>query len=122
MPESGLLLVFSRLKEGSDISSVDFQRWYDEVHLPDVLATSGIKEGYRYNNVLPNAGWQFLALYPVSDVAFLGTPEFDAIPSHGKHVFKGSATDHAEFELRFYELIQIFEPRDIKVFGLLPAV
>lgn len=118
MTRPGLLLVYSRLKKDSSITSETFQEWYDKVHLPDVLASSGINEGYRYNQVYPDAEWQFMAVYPVEDASFLGSDEFNAIPTHGKEFFSGGCRDHADFEARFYDLIQVFEPRQSKIFGM----
>jgi len=44
----------------------EFNQWYDNVHLPDVLATPGILRATRYENGNPGEGQgKFLALYEV---------------------------------------------------------
>lgn len=90
-------------------------QWYEKVHIPDVLATSGIAIAYRYTNVDPDASHQFLAIYPVQDVEFFKTDEFTNIPSKSKKFFGDhGAQDFADFELRTYEHLQLFETEKTK--------
>jgi hypothetical protein len=66
MPK-GLLLVFSNAKDAADSDA--FSRWYDEVHIPDVLKIDGFVAATRYQidesmrEVSPLA--PFLAVYEV---------------------------------------------------------
>ncbi|OAG42619.1 hypothetical protein AYO21_03204 [Fonsecaea monophora] len=120
MPQPGLAVAFARPKKGTDHPLSKLHQWYEEVHIPDILATSGINDAYRYENVDPNSEWPLLALYPVADVDFFSTQEFNSIPPLGKHVFPGPITDHIEFQVRQYRLTQVYEPRDIRVFAPVP--
>jgi hypothetical protein len=44
----------------------EFNRWYDEIHLPDVLETPGLVRATRYENTAPAEGQaKFLALYEI---------------------------------------------------------
>ena len=44
----------------------EFNRWYDETHLPDVLETPGILRATRYENISAGEGQgKFLALYEI---------------------------------------------------------
>jgi hypothetical protein len=45
MADAAMFLVFSNAHDGQD---EEFGRWYDERHLPDVLAVPGIRNGRRY--------------------------------------------------------------------------
>ncbi len=44
----------------------EFNKWYDEVHLPDILETSGFVRASRYENTNPDdAHGKFLAVYEI---------------------------------------------------------
>ena len=44
----------------------DFNRWYDTVHVPDVLKTPGALRATRFKNDEPQEGhWKYLAIYEV---------------------------------------------------------
>ena len=43
---NGLLLVFSNATDGRD---EEFNTWYDEVHVPEVLAVDGVVGAQRYD-------------------------------------------------------------------------
>jgi hypothetical protein len=44
----------------------EFNEWYNQVHLPDVLETPGIVRALRYENIAPAEGQgKYLAVYEV---------------------------------------------------------
>ncbi|GKZ67390.1 hypothetical protein AnigIFM50267_001778 [Aspergillus niger] len=104
---SGLLYAASRINPPSKISADVFNAWYDGVHVPDVLKTSGINTAVRYETaVVPqdSSPWAFLALYPVPDIEFLNTEEFASIPATSD-ALPGpthSCMDIAQFDIRRY--------------------
>lgn len=53
-----------------------FDKWYD-LHIAELAAVDGGPPvGYRYQNVdRVHQKWQFLAIYPLKDVAFTRTPD-----------------------------------------------
>ncbi len=68
----------------------DWNRWYDEVHLPDALACPGVISGRRYKSAgalsLTDHGTRnvsdtvsYAAVYEVSRPETLETPEFKAM-------------------------------------------
>jgi len=69
MAELGKLVVFSNAVNGRE---QEFNRWYSEVHIPDVLrAAPEIKSATRYSLstiAMPEgqSGWQFMTVYAVS--------------------------------------------------------
>ena len=46
----GILFVRSRIAQSAKdiLDEQTFLKWYDEEHVPEVVATSGIKSGFRY--------------------------------------------------------------------------
>lgn len=115
MARPGILFVKSSIIDKDKMPPARWVQWYEEVHIPDVLSTSGIDTAYRYTNIDPSGSHHFLAMYPVSNVEFLQTDEFKNIPSNSKEFFGDlGARDFANFELRTYELLQIFEPENTK--------
>lgn len=61
-PVTGLLVVGSNCKAPERVK--EFNDWYTNVHLPDILATGLFHTGYRYQNIDPQPGqFRYLALY-----------------------------------------------------------
>jgi hypothetical protein len=62
-----LLLVFSNCADPS--KEDEFNEWYTNVHVPDVLQTPGAVSAQRYRNVRPGKGTRalpkYLALYEI---------------------------------------------------------
>jgi hypothetical protein len=85
------------------------------------LPALGILSAYRYN-IDPAADRPYFALYPVPDINFLGSKEFDKIPVTDDY-FPGSRNcfDFADFDSRFYEFVHSFEKRVVSAGKLLPA-
>jgi len=60
--------LFLALADCSDPSREDeFNKWYDEFHVPDVLSTPGVIQGARYVNTDPegNKRPKYLAVYEI---------------------------------------------------------
>ena len=64
MPE-GILYVESR--PASPEQAADFHRWYDEVHIPEILALDGFVSARRLGSLGDDGS--FVAVYEVVDVA-----------------------------------------------------
>jgi len=114
MPQQGLLWVNSKVTKPEAISNEKFVEWYDGEHIGDVLKTSGIKTAYRYKSIDPAADRPYLALYPVRDVDFLGSPEMGTIPMTSEKYFPGpshNCKDVGSFNTRFYEFIHANEKK-----------
>ncbi|GAC1656166.1 MAG: hypothetical protein NVS9B1_10880 [Candidatus Dormibacteraceae bacterium] len=45
----------------------EFNRWYDEEHLPQVLQFNGAVSGRRYRALQDDDGWQYMAVYEFRD-------------------------------------------------------
>lgn len=106
-PTPGILYVNSKITSEALTPEI-FRDWYEGVHIPDILATSGVNSGFRYQSTTPElAERPFLALYPVEDIQWLYSSEFksislhsDLLPNDSKAIF-----DVADFDSRYYELI-----------------
>ena len=63
---TGVLVVTSNCKDPGQED--EFNRWYDQVHIPDVLGTGHFYTASRFRNVNPDAGAaKFLAVYETAD-------------------------------------------------------
>ena len=58
----GILLVHSRPADGE---ADEYHRWYDEVHIPEILAVSGFASARRLEAA---DGESFLVIYELDDV------------------------------------------------------
>lgn len=63
-----------------------FLRWYDDDHIPEIIATSGIKNAFRCLHVdktsplgTPECPRPYLAFYPMPEMAFTQGDEFKRI-------------------------------------------
>jgi hypothetical protein len=115
MPTPGILWVSSKIANPSLLPDT-FRKWYDEVHVPHILETSGMKTAFRYEAIDSNAERPFFAYYPVKDIAFLASDEFykipltsDLLPGPSHSVFAS-----ADFDMRYYEWVQTYEPEGTK--------
>ncbi|KAL2811258.1 hypothetical protein BJX63DRAFT_433549 [Aspergillus granulosus] len=110
----GLLYVGSRTKPSTDISNETYNKWYDDIHVPDVLETSGVQTAVRYiaaPGKSDDLNWPFLAVYPISNLHYLTTEEFANIPSTDR-LLPGpshSCLDCAEFDQRHYATVGKFQ-------------
>jgi len=110
-PTPGLLWVNSRITTPETLSDADFNTWYNSVHIPDVVATSMVNSAARYKSIDPASKNPYLALYPVSDVTWLGGDEFHSIPVTSDY-FPGpshACFEFAQFDTRYYEFVHGYE-------------
>ncbi|EOD47858.1 Alpha beta hydrolase fold protein [Neofusicoccum parvum] len=111
MPTPGLLYVGASIK-GHALDEATFDKWYNEVHIPDVLSLpNGPPAAFRYKNANPSAPFPFLALYVLPDVDFVTSEELanaewrlDGLPADRTHL-----EEACDFDRRQYEKIQTFE-------------
>ena len=57
----------------SDGAEEEFNRWYNEKHLPEVLACPGFKSASRYE--CTNGQPRYIAMYVLEDESALSTPQ-----------------------------------------------
>lgn len=118
-PKPGIILVRSRISSLS-LTPETFRKWYEDVHIPDVLATNKVKAALRYHTIhhprqaddeddLP----PYLAVYHLDDMnwlheddcAFWKLPLVVHLPPDGVV----SIFDVAEFDMTFYTTVSCID-------------
>jgi len=106
----GLIVAKSRIRRPQELADEQFQKWYNEVHVPDALATGGITHAARLEAVDPEETMPNLALYKIKTLGFISSPELKNIPmTHEMLPQGGNVHDYVEFDTRLYELVQVYE-------------
>lgn len=110
-----LLYVNSKIIAPDQLSPDLFTQWYNDVHIPDIFVTSGIKEAYRYYTTSSEPSSierPYLALYPIIFEGFLQSEEFYSIPVKSS-ILPGpnhEIFDVADFDARYYRTTSDFQP------------
>ncbi|KAK3987302.1 hypothetical protein QBC44DRAFT_331827 [Cladorrhinum sp. PSN332] len=110
-PRPGIIIVRSGIIS-DDLTVETFSKWYEEIHIPDVLATAGVKAAARYQQstsaqpgTLP-----YLAVYNLDDLNWLHQDacEFWKIPLHSNVLPNDKQTvfTWAKFETEFYAKVE----------------
>lgn len=83
----------------------EFDRWYDEVHLPEVLALDGFRAARRFRladvQMQPEQAHGWLALYVIDDDVERVLANLRAA-THLQHT---DALDHASIEVSVFEAL-----------------
>jgi hypothetical protein len=107
----GVLKVQSKIVKKDMLDQETYMKWYDEDHIPEILATSGVNSAWRFINNDPDAEEPFLAFYPVDDLAFLQSDEFKGITVDSKLLPENTVIyDLADFNVRYDALTQVYDP------------
>lgn len=72
-----------------------FHRWYDETHLPDILACPGWLSARRYRCL--EGGPRWVAVYEIAGPEAYETPQFHAIKGFGP--FEGRVSNFRRLRL-----------------------
>ena len=102
MTERGVLLVFTNAMEGRE---AEFDQWYDDVHVPDVLAVPGVVAAQRYRvTEIDQPEVAGLPSPPPPAHRFLAVYELDRDPSEVMADFVARVTDGS---MRLYEALDM---------------
>lgn len=109
----GLLFVNSKIIRPDLIGEEAFFKWYDEDHIAEILATSGIQSAFRFLDAnIGSVERPYLAMYPMRDIGFTKTEEFRNINVSSDMLPNGGPIyDLADFDVRYYKLVQVFDPK-----------
>lgn len=113
----GILWINSKVVKPDELSDELFQTWYEQVHIPDLIAArpGGIIASWRYRCFDPERSAPYLALYSVPDLGFLTSPEFKAVPMvHDMLPGGGPIHRFASFDARYYKQVQVYETENSK--------
>lgn len=114
MATPGLLFAFSKPKAG--LSEKDYNEWYSNHHIQDVVKCGLADLAIRYKNINPEAKWPYLAIYRLPDLAKLQDQSvMGAIPSKHDLLGEKAWTDVMDADIRPFIRTQTFEgqiPKD----------
>jgi len=116
MSEPGLVFAQSRIYQPDLLSADLFDKWYDEVHIRDILKTGAIKTGIRWKAVNPNEEQPYLTIYPLDRIDALKSEAVKGIPVHSD-ILPGPSNyiwDFVAYDARIYKHIQTYEPEGTK--------
>jgi hypothetical protein len=109
-PVPGILWVNSDVIKLDQLSREDFDTWYSDEHIPDVVATSGVPSASRYQHMAdgstPARRLGFLTIYKMPDINFIETKEFRNLEGQSPGPNRERIFQNAEFDTRVYELVQ----------------
>jgi len=112
-PIPGILLVNSDVINTSNLSREDFDFWYCDEHIPDVVRQSGVTHAYRYEHVLdghsPDRKLKYLTFYNLPDLNHMETAEFASLEGQSPGPNKDRVFKNVEFDTRAYETVQVDE-------------
>ena len=110
----GLAFVRSRIAESAKtvLDEQTLLKWYDGEYLAEVIATSGVRSGFRYIDVHKTSPCgdkanpkPYLAFYPMEDLAFARSDEFRKIRSQSE-LLPGSGVvyDYVDMDVSYLGL------------------
>lgn len=113
----GMLSAHSRLAQPLKCPSEQYEKWYFEDHIPNVLECSGIKRALFYTNADSQADRPYLALYPMHDLRFLQSEEFikgirvtSPMLPQGEDGKEGLCYDFMDVDVMYLQHVQTYEP------------
>lgn len=118
----GIFASLSKITDDS-LSDETFNKWYSQVHIPDVIETGVITKAYRYRSKNPNAERPYLAIYTCPDMTVIGGEKMKGIPMTSDLFPDGkSCHDLASFDTRFYSTTQEVLKEKVDQKGCLPVL
>jgi hypothetical protein len=108
----GILYVNSKIERPDILDEEKYMNWYDNDHIAEIIQTSGIKSAWRFKDIeFGSVDKPYLAMYPLDDLAFTQGDEFRKIRVHSDLLPNGGPIyDLANVDVRYYKLIQVFDP------------
>jgi len=117
----GLLYVNSKIARTDLLDEERYMKWYGQDHIAEILLTSGFHSAVCFKDINAKADKPYLVMYPMEDIAFTQGEEFKKIKVHSDLLPNGGPIyDLADFEVRYYGLVQKYEPKSTKPGELLP--
>lgn len=109
----GIIYTTSKIIQPKVLPDEKFNWWYENIHIPDMLASGVVSAAWRFKNLNPKSEIPYLAVYKIPDMAALQTPAFKSVrQAHESLPDGGPAHRYVNFDTRYYQLIQIFETEE----------
>ncbi|KAF2161836.1 hypothetical protein M409DRAFT_27892 [Zasmidium cellare ATCC 36951] len=108
----GLTFVASNVLDPAKTLDEKYNKFYNDEHLPDVLASGLTKLALRYKNINTESKMPYIALYPVEDASMTGSEAAVKLiqDTRKSKTFDGEDIyDYINFDIRRYEKIQTYE-------------
>ena len=105
----GILWVGTPHRDPQALPNSTFNKWYDELHLGDILASGVTDFAIRFKNLNPDAHIQYTATYRIAGMAGTPSPEFVNIPKGSDLLPNTHDWRNEVSRRRAYELTQRFE-------------
>ena len=106
----GIMWVNSDVIKPDELSRNDFDDWYCNEHIPDVVEKSGISYAYRYKHIKdgpsPDRRLKFLTIYGMPDINFIETDEFKNLEGQKEGPSLERIFEKSEFDTRTYKIVQ----------------
>ncbi|KAL4809788.1 hypothetical protein BDV18DRAFT_156173 [Aspergillus unguis] len=111
----GLLFAVTKPFDPS-LTDAEFNDWYNNKHIVDVVNCGLASNGFRYKNRDASAEWPHLALYRLPHLPKLYDPAFmSTVPTDSPKSWNaGYMPDVARAELRGYQQVKTYEPKNSK--------
>ena len=117
----GMMWVNSDVIKPDQLSRDDFDNWYCDEHIHDVVAKAGVSNAHRYKYVddgsTPARRLKFLTIYEMPDINFMETKEFRSLEGQSPGPSKERIFEKSEFDTRSYELVQFDEAKELENSG-----
>lgn len=109
----GILYVNSKIARTDILDEAGYMNWYENDHIPEIIETDAIRSALRWKDIDSKADKPYLVTYPMQDIGFTQGPQFKKIAVHSKLLPNGGPIyDLADIDVRYYGLIQVFDPTD----------
>lgn len=109
----GILYVNSKIARPDILDDETYMKWYSDDHIAEIMETSAIHSALRFKDSDPVASKPYLVMYPMEDIAFTQGEEFKNIKVHSDMLPGGGPVyDLADIDVRYYGLIQKYEPQE----------
>lgn len=112
-PTPGLCYVTSIPKDAAQLSDADFNKFYNDEHVPDILSYGFSKLALRYKNADPDSKAAYLALYPQDDVDNINSPATAKMMEECRYAKVLGGKDHhalIQYGVSAWSKIHTFEP------------
>ncbi|KAF2184359.1 hypothetical protein K469DRAFT_580245, partial [Zopfia rhizophila CBS 207.26] len=106
----GIIVNLVRIPETSKITRGTLEKWFDDVYVPDLVATGVVTSAWRFKAANPDDAKQSMAIYKVLDLAPVQTGKLQTVKKTSETFPTDSHVDEfVESDSRMFSLVQLFQ-------------